>query len=64
LGTDGFGRSDTKKALRRHFEVDAECIVFNTLSALADDGQFDRDRLPEVIDQLEIDPRKIDPATA
>jgi pyruvate dehydrogenase E1 component len=64
LGTDGFGRSDTKQALRRHFEVDAEQIVLTTLTALAKDGQFDREKLPQVIKELEIDPEKIDPATA
>jgi pyruvate dehydrogenase E1 component len=62
LGTDGFGRSDTKQALRRHFEVDAEHIVLATLSAVAEEGEFDRDRLPHVIEQLEIDPEKPDPA--
>jgi pyruvate dehydrogenase E1 component len=64
LGTDGFGRSDTKQALRRHFEVDASQIVLSTLSALAEDDGFDRGRLPEVIDTLEIDSEKIDPALA
>jgi pyruvate dehydrogenase E1 component len=64
LGTDGFGRSDTKKALRRHFEVDAEQIVLTTLSALAEDGQFDREKLPEVIKHLDINPEKPDPASA
>jgi len=64
LGTDGFGRSDTKKVLRRHFEVDAEQMVLSTLSALAEEHDFDRDKLPEVIKQLEIDPEKLDPATA
>ena len=64
LGTDGFGRSDTKQALRRHFEVDAEQIVLTTLTALAKDGEFDQEKLPQVIKKLEIDPEKLDPATA
>jgi pyruvate dehydrogenase E1 component len=64
LGTDGFGRSDTKKALRRHFEVDAEQIVLSTLSALAESGRFDREELPRVMEELEIDPDQPDPATA
>ncbi|WP_426573445.1 pyruvate dehydrogenase (acetyl-transferring), homodimeric type [Aquihabitans sp. McL0605] len=41
LGTDGFGRSDTREALRRFFEVDAGHVVIATLSALAADGQID-----------------------
>jgi pyruvate dehydrogenase E1 component len=64
LGTDGFGRSDTKQALRRHFEVDAEQIVLTTLTALAKDGEFDQEKLPQVIKKLKIDPEKLDPATA
>lgn len=64
LGTDGFGRSDTRHALRRHFEIDAANIVLATLTALADLGQFDRDRLVSVYDDLDIDPEKMDPATA
>lgn len=64
LGTDGFGRSDTRKALRRHFEVDAEQMVFCVLSALTKLDQFDGNRLPAVMEQLDIDPEKIDPAMA
>ncbi len=64
LGTDGFGRSDTRKVLRRHFEIDAECIAYAALEALARAGQFDRQRLPEVLSELGIDPEKVDPRTA
>jgi pyruvate dehydrogenase E1 component len=64
LGTDGFGRSDTREALRRHFEVDAECITFATLSALAQDGKFDKRKLSKALKDLDIDPNKVDPATA
>ena len=39
LGTDGFGRSETRAALRRHFEVDAECITVAALSQLARRGE-------------------------
>ena len=42
LGTDGFGRSDTRPTLRRHFEIDAECIAFAALSDLAAEGQVRR----------------------
>ena len=64
LGTDGFGRSETREALRRHFEIDAECVVFATLNALAQDGQFNARKLPKAIKNLGIDPEKVDPATA
>jgi pyruvate dehydrogenase E1 component len=64
LGTDGFGRSDTRPTLRRHFEIDAECTVYATLHALAQDGAFDKGRLPQVIKELGIDPEKVDPRTA
>jgi pyruvate dehydrogenase E1 component len=42
LGTDGYGRSDTRAALRRHFEVDRHSVVVAALSALAEDGELDR----------------------
>jgi pyruvate dehydrogenase E1 component len=64
LGTDGFGRSDSREALRRHFEVDAECIVYATLHALARDGRFEMQKLPQVLADLGIDPEKVNPATA
>ena len=64
LGTDGFGRSDTREALRRHFEVDAEQIVLTTLAALAEHCQFEKNRLPQVIEELGLEPDKIDPAVA
>jgi len=41
LGTDGFGRSDTRQALREFFEVDRASIVIAALKALADDGEID-----------------------
>ena len=55
LGTDGFGRSDARKALRRYFEVDAAHIVVAVLSALADQGQFERSSVAEAIDRYGID---------
>lgn len=64
LGTDGFGRSDTRPVLRRHFEVDAECTVFATLSALAGEGAFEQAQLPQVLKDLGIDPDKVEPRTA
>ncbi len=47
LGTDGFGRSEGRAALRDHFEVDAKHIVVATLSALAHEGKVDRGRRAE-----------------
>jgi pyruvate dehydrogenase E1 component len=64
LGTDGFGRSDTRPTLRRHFEVDAECTAYATLQSLSEYGAFDTNRLPEALKELGINPDKIDPRTA
>ncbi|HVA49889.1 MAG TPA: pyruvate dehydrogenase (acetyl-transferring), homodimeric type [Pirellulales bacterium] len=64
LGTDGLGRSDTRERLRRHFEVDAECVTLAALTQLAARGQFEKQRLPSVIRELDIDPDKIDPLLA
>lgn len=64
LGTDGFGRSDTREVLRRHFEIDAECVVYATLVDLAAEGHFDAAKLPGVLTDLGIDPAKVDPRTA
>jgi pyruvate dehydrogenase E1 component len=59
LGTDGFGMSDTREALRRHFEVDAECIAAAALSALHADGQIDAKLAARAIAELHIDPEKV-----
>lgn len=64
LGTDGFGRSDTRTVLRRHFEIDAECMTYTALQMLSEQNAFDEDRLPEVLRELEIDPDKVNPRTA
>jgi pyruvate dehydrogenase E1 component len=64
LGTDGYGRSDTRPKLRRHFEIDAEFVAYSTCEALSRHCNFDRKRLPEVLRELEIDPDKVDPAYA
>ena len=64
LGTDGFGRSDTRGPLRRHFEVDAECIAIGSLSRLAAVGAIGPDVVAEAITRLGIDPDKVDAASA
>jgi pyruvate dehydrogenase E1 component len=61
LGTDGYGRSDSRAALRRHFEVDRNFIVVATLKALADEGAIDRATVGKAISALGIDPAKADP---
>jgi pyruvate dehydrogenase E1 component len=64
LGTDGLGRSDTRQRLRRHFEVDAECITLAALTKLAEQGKFDRAKLAEVVANLGVAPDKVDPLFA
>jgi len=56
LGTDGFGRSDTREALRRFFEVDAAHVVVATLHALAEEGQVKRSKVAEAIAAYGLDP--------
>jgi len=64
LGTDGFGRSDTREALRRHFEVDAESIAIASLNALALCEQYSPQDVAKAIKDLGIDPNKPEPRTA
>jgi pyruvate dehydrogenase E1 component len=64
LGTDGFGRSDNREHLRRHFEVNAESIVAAALSRLARDGKFPLARAQKAMEELGVDVEKIDPARA
>jgi pyruvate dehydrogenase E1 component len=61
LGTDGFGRSDTRQALRRFFEVDAEHVVVATLAALSDLGEVKPEAVTEAIKRYEIDPDRPSP---
>jgi pyruvate dehydrogenase E1 component len=64
LGTDGFGRSDGRRALRNFFEVDARFITLATLSALVREGQLAPSVVHQAIGDLDINPDKIDPMTA
>ncbi|HEV3073388.1 MAG TPA: pyruvate dehydrogenase (acetyl-transferring), homodimeric type, partial [Thermoanaerobaculia bacterium] len=64
LGTDGFGRSDTREALRRFFEVDAECVVVATLYSLARRGAVERQLVQQAIVDLGVDPEKANPLYA
>jgi pyruvate dehydrogenase E1 component len=63
LGTDGFGRSDTRERLRAFFEVDRRSIVLAALKALADDEEIPAERALEAMEKYEIDPDKVDPWT-
>jgi pyruvate dehydrogenase E1 component len=63
LGTDGFGISDTRRSLRRHFEIDPEFIVLGALDALRLEGKLSNERVAEVIGELGIDSGKLDPVT-
>ncbi len=64
LGTDGFGRSDNRTALRRFFEVDAGHIVAAALSSLASQGLVPKDLVRDAFDRYQIDPEAPDPAHA
>lgn len=61
LGTDGFGRSDTRRALRRHFEVDRSYVAVAALHALADQELVPRAKVTEAIKRYGIDPEKPNP---
>ena len=61
LGTDGFGRSDTRKALRHFFEVDAECITIAVLYQLALRGEIKKEVVKKAMKDLGVDPEKVDP---
>jgi pyruvate dehydrogenase E1 component len=63
LGTDGFGRSDTRSKLREFFEVSRDFIVLAALKALADEGHIDVSRVSGAIAALGIKPDKDDPFT-
>ncbi len=63
LGTDGFGRSDTRAQLRKHFEVNAKYIAVAALKALSDDGDFPAGKIEEAIQKYGIDLDKPNPIT-
>ena len=62
LGTDGYGRSDDRSALRNYFEVDARFITLAALTALAQQGEIKPDLRAQAIEDLDIDPGKVNPA--
>jgi pyruvate dehydrogenase E1 component len=64
LGTDGFGRSDNRQHLRKHFEVNAEAIAGSALSQLARLGKFDAKKAQKALADLGVNTEKGDPAKA
>jgi pyruvate dehydrogenase E1 component len=64
LGTDGFGRSDNREHLRRHFEVNAASIVGATLSKLSREGKFKAKAAQKALVDLGLDVEAADPARA
>ncbi len=61
LGTDGYGRSDTRAALREYFEVDARFIALAALSGLADEGRIKRAKVQKAIKEMDLNPEKVSP---
>lgn len=64
LGTDGFGRSDTREALRRHFEVDCYHIAYAAVKACVNEGTLAPERAAEALKQWNIDPQQCEPVKA
>jgi len=62
LGTDGFGRSDTRENLRKFFEIDAEHIVAATISTLLTEGKLSETKAKSALKSLDINPDAPDPA--
>ena len=63
LGTDGFGRSDTRQQLRSFFEVDSYHVVVAALYALAEEGKIPKSKVTEALKKYKIDPNKPNPVT-
>ena len=61
LGTDGFGRSDTREKLRHHFEVDRHWVTLAALKALADNGEIEREKVAAALVKYKLDPSKPNP---
>jgi pyruvate dehydrogenase E1 component len=64
LGTDGFGRSDSRHALRDFFEVDARYVTMAALTGLAREGQISLEDVEEAMRDMDIDPNKANPMTS
>ena len=64
LGTDGFGRSDYRRKLRAHFEVDRHYVAVAALKALADENKIASAKVAEAIKRYGIDPERLSPAVS
>ncbi|MCA9047286.1 MAG: hypothetical protein KDA89_01070, partial [Planctomycetaceae bacterium] len=64
LGTDGFGRSETRQELRRHFRIDAESTAYAALLGLSRSGGFDSGKLKDVVAELGLDADAVFPVDA
>lgn len=64
LGTDGFGRSDTRESTRRFYEVDAESIVLASLYRLVKSGKIKPEKLKKAVQEFGIDPKKPNPVVS
>jgi pyruvate dehydrogenase E1 component len=64
LGTDGFGRSDTRAKLREHFEVDRHFVAIAALKALADENRLPATKVREAMQKYGIDPERRNPVHA
>jgi pyruvate dehydrogenase E1 component len=64
LGTDGFGRSDSRANLRTHFEVNAAYVVVASLFELANRGEIQRSEVSQAIKRFDIDVEKLNPLYA
>jgi pyruvate dehydrogenase E1 component len=63
LGTDGFGRSDTRENLRHFFEIDRYYIIITALRALANEGVMQMSKVEQAMKKYNIDPEKPNPLT-
>ena len=64
LGTDGYGRSESRSGLREFFEVDARWVIVATLTALARDGKLDPAVVQDAMKVLNVNPEKVNPAVS
>jgi pyruvate dehydrogenase E1 component len=64
LGTDGYGRSDSREALRDFFEISPRHIAYATLAALVAEGDLEKKQLTAARDKWDIDPAKLSPELA
>ena len=61
LGTDGFGRSETRKELRKFFEINRYYIIMTAIESLSNEGVLEKQKVQEVIEKYDLDPEKPNP---